>query len=395
MGGFELEAAKARIRVAFNRISLQKSITHMVMTRIYLALFIAWLPIASFAAPTIQEADQAFRQGQYSAALDKVNNFLASNGKDAQGRFLKGLILTELNRYADAIKVFTTLADDYPELPEPYNNLAVLYAAQGQYDQAKQSLEMAIRTHPSYATAHENLGDIYAKMASQSYDKALQLDRTNTSAKTKLSLIKDLFNPLGRANTTSVAKANEQVVQPPAEAAPTMPVVPVALAAPITRNVIAAVTTDTAGPVATPAEKFEQLADNKAPADSGKTAPSEVAKPAGKAQPAVKIDTPAKLVKAWSEAWSQQDVARYLSFYEADYAPTGMDHASWVSQRKERIESPQSIKVEISHLRAQVKGDSAKVSFRQRYTSDRIKSDDKKSLQLKKIAGSWQITGER
>src|SRR6266478_4423624 len=94
---------------------------------------------------------------------------IADNPRDARARFLKGLILTEQNKPNDAIKVFTALTDDYPELPEPYNNLAVLYASQGQYDKARKSLEMAIRTHPSYAIAHENLGDVYAKMASEAY----------------------------------------------------------------------------------------------------------------------------------------------------------------------------------------------------------------------------------
>ena len=54
---------------------------------------------------------------------------------------------------------------------------------------------MAIRTNPSYATAHENLGDIYAKLASQAYNKALQLDAANaTSVKPKLALIRELFS---------------------------------------------------------------------------------------------------------------------------------------------------------------------------------------------------------
>src|SRR5690606_20562402 len=114
--------------------------------------------------------------------------------KDARGRFLRGLILAEQSRYDEAIRAFSDLTRDYPELPEPYNNLAVLYASRGRYDEARQALEMAIRTHPSYATAHENLGDIYAKMASQAYDKALALDRRNTTAQTKLNLIRDLFS---------------------------------------------------------------------------------------------------------------------------------------------------------------------------------------------------------
>ena len=141
-----------------------------------------------------QEASKLFRSGQQAQALERVHNFLRGNPKDARARFLKGLILTEQNKPAEAIKLFTALTEEFPELPEPYNNLAVLHASQGQYDKARAALEIAIRTHPSYATAHENLGDIYAKMASQSYDKALRLDKSNTAAQTKLKLISELFS---------------------------------------------------------------------------------------------------------------------------------------------------------------------------------------------------------
>jgi len=145
-----------------------------------------------------QEASKLFRSGQQAQALERVDHFLKGNPKDARARFLKGLILTEQNKPADAIKLFTGLTEDYPELPEPYNNLAVLHASQGQYDKARTALEMTIRTHPSYATAYENLGDIYAKMASQAYDKALQLDKSSSAAQTKLKLINELLSSSAR-----------------------------------------------------------------------------------------------------------------------------------------------------------------------------------------------------
>jgi tetratricopeptide (TPR) repeat protein len=116
------------------------------------------------------------------------------------GALSEGLILTEMGRPADAIAVFTKLAEDYPELPEPYNNLAVLYAQQKQYDKARTALEMAIRTHPSYSIAHENLGDVYAKLASQAYDKALQLDSSNAATQSKLSMIRELISTSSRAS---------------------------------------------------------------------------------------------------------------------------------------------------------------------------------------------------
>jgi tetratricopeptide (TPR) repeat protein len=66
----------------------------------------------------------------------------------------------------------------------------VLYAANGQYDKARTTLDMAIRTNPTYATALENLGDIYAKLASQAYDKALQIDPGSNVPQPKLTLVR-------------------------------------------------------------------------------------------------------------------------------------------------------------------------------------------------------------
>jgi tetratricopeptide (TPR) repeat protein len=169
-------------------------------------------------ADALRDANQLFRQGQYDRALERVNAHLKSQPKDARARFLQGLILTEQNRGEEAIKVFTALTHDFPELPEPHNNLAVLYAAQGQYDKAQTALEMAIRTHPSYATAHENLGDIYAKRASQAYDKALQLDRANRSAQTKLNLIRELFS--SSPKPVAGARTGEKPAAPSPEPAP-------------------------------------------------------------------------------------------------------------------------------------------------------------------------------
>ena len=150
-----------------------------------LICFTLLLP-TSARADDFQEARRLFQQGSYPQALERVDAVLVKQPKDARARFLRGLIFTEQSRFPEAIRVFTALTEDYPELPEPYNNLAVIYASQGQDEKARQALEMAIRTHPTYATAHENLGDIYAKMARQAYDKALQLDASNASAKAKL-----------------------------------------------------------------------------------------------------------------------------------------------------------------------------------------------------------------
>jgi Flp pilus assembly protein TadD len=122
-------------------------------------------PLVMAQADEYAEVSRLARAGKLTEAQTRADQYLATKPRDPQMRFLKGVIQTESGKPADAIATFSKLTEDFPELPEPYNNLAVLYAGQSQFDKARAALEMAIRTNPSYATAHENLGDVYAKLA--------------------------------------------------------------------------------------------------------------------------------------------------------------------------------------------------------------------------------------
>ncbi len=146
----------------------------------------------------LEEINQLLKSGKQAQALTKVEQSISSKPRDAQMRFLKGVIQTEMGKPSDAISTFSKLIDDYPELPEPYNNLAVLHASTGQYDKARVALEMAVRTNPSYSTAHENLGDIYANLASQAYTKALKMGGASNTLQPKLSLLRELFSPTAK-----------------------------------------------------------------------------------------------------------------------------------------------------------------------------------------------------
>jgi len=167
---------------------------------------------AALCAPPLSFADDhgdvtlLMRSGQYAQALVRADQYLAAKPRDPQMRFLKGVAQTEMGRGADAIATFTRLTEDYPELPEPYNNLAVLYAARSEFDKARAALEMAIRTNPGYATAHENLGDVYTRLAGQSYSRAQQLEPGNTSVAPKLALIRQLVPPATKAPAQPGAK---------------------------------------------------------------------------------------------------------------------------------------------------------------------------------------------
>jgi tetratricopeptide (TPR) repeat protein len=313
-------------------------------------LFALSLASSNVFADELKDISQLSDQGQQSAALERVNAYLAANPKDPQAMFMKGIIQVESGKREDAIKTFTDLTSKYPNLPEPYNNLAVLYADAGEYDKAKKALETAIKTHPSYATAHENLGDIYARMASEAYDKALQLDNGNSRAQSKLSMIKDLF---GTSNNV-VAKAE------PAKNAKsgTMPIRP----------------TDKKEEPSKVIETF------KAPVDSSADDERSVTDAVG----------------IWVKAWSSQDVDKYLASYADSFkTPKGESRKAWEKQRRERISAPKSISIELKNQNVTiVDSNNAKVTFKQSYkgAGKAIRTD--KTLLLKKENGNWLIEQE-
>ena len=332
------------------------------------AAFALLFAAAGFAAPAedLREAQKLYSQGKLQPSLEKVDGYLKTQPRDPQGRFLRGLVLTEQKKTQDAIQVFTGLTEDFPELPEPYNNLAVLYASQGNYDKAKSALELAIHTHPSYATAHENLGDIYAQLASRAYDRALSLDKNNTTAQVKLAMVKDLFvsQKVATAAVTppKVAKAEPAKAEPakpePAKVDPPKPE-PAKLEKP---PVVAA--------VKTPAP---------APSSSGDAKAQAIA-----------------MVEAWAKAWSAKDVKGYLGFYAPDFeTPAGEARDAWEKMRAERIEKPKSIEVTVKMQSVNVTDDEAVAVFRQGYKSDSLKTSNTKTLKLVRVGGQWMIKQER
>lgn len=146
-------------------------------------------------ADELAEIQRLQAAGQTAAALQRTEHELAGKPKDPQLRFMRGVLLTESQRGAEAIPLFEQLTQDYPDLAEPYNNLAALYAAGGDYERAKSALEQALRANPNLATAHENLGDVYAMLASRAYARALQLDPSNNAAPGKLATIRQMLLP--------------------------------------------------------------------------------------------------------------------------------------------------------------------------------------------------------
>jgi tetratricopeptide (TPR) repeat protein len=306
-------------------------------------------------ADNLSDAQRLLKQGDPSRALAAIEVHIASKPDDAQGRFTKGLILTEMGRPAEAIAVFGKLVEDYPELPEPYNNLAVLYAQQKQYDKARTALEMAIRIHPTYATAFENLGDVHARLASQAYEKALQLDPSRRVTQAKVTRLRDPGSqPVNRVGGQSEAMR---------------------LTGKTGNTASAAVAAVSAGP---------GVATAKSP---------EGASTAARAGDEAVVT---KTLQGWANAWSRKDAKTYFAYYAADFRPPGgIARKAWEEGRTRAMKKPGKLLVKVEDVKVSFADDKATVRFRQNYSSPYLDSSVTKTIVLVKPKGKWLIQQER
>ncbi len=143
-------------------------------------------------AQGMKDARTLLAQKKYDEAITKLDLLAKERPREPQARFLKGVALTDQDKVDAAIEVYRDLAADFPEMPEPHNNLAVLYSRKGDLGLARDELMLAVQTSPDYAIAHENLGDVYARLAAEQYDRAATLDKRSKSAAAKLKLVRDV-----------------------------------------------------------------------------------------------------------------------------------------------------------------------------------------------------------
>ena len=332
-----------------------------------------WLAatVLLFSSPAYAEDYSAITQllktGKPAQALAQIEERLASTPKDAQLRFLRGVAQSDSGQPKEAQQTFLQLTQDYPELPEPYNNLAVLYANDNQLDKARIALEMAIRTHPGYATAHENLGDVYAKLAGQAYGKALQLDASmGVSVKPKLALIRELFAHEVRKTSASPAL--------------------LPLATTTTPNT-APNTASPSAKTAEPAPPASEPVAHKAPA-------TEVTS-AAHAADTLGMQQVASAIQSWASAWSARDMRSYLAAYSPQFRPTqGASRNAWEKERHQRIVGKTRIQVTISDLVITMQNNKAVARFHQAYSGDGLNINAHKRLELVQHQGNWTIVQE-
>lgn len=332
--------------------------------RLILVAAAASFSFTALAATPVETAQGMLASGDLQGALKTLDKYLATAPQDAEARFTRGLVQVKLNKTDEALKSFSDLTRDYPQLPEPYNNLAVLYAQQGDYEKARDALEAALATHPAYATAHENLGDIYSALAGAAYNRALMLDKDNAALKFKLDLVNQLDTGLTAAPVKTAVASAAPASAPVSMTKPAAPVM-AAPAVPVQAPVVAA-----AAPLAPP----------KAIDNASEPLPPGVA----------------AAVNGWAKAWSSKSVNGYLGYYAADFKPEGgLSRSAWEVQRRERVGRPAHIDVRVVGLAAAKGTDGTlRVSFTQVYKSESFSDQVSKVLEMKDSGSGFKITRE-
>lgn len=364
----------------------------------------------------IDEVAKLVEQGKVAQASKQADSYLKQNPGNIQMRFLQGVIAAEQKKNSQAIKVFTALTQDYPNLPEPYNNLAVLYAAEGKERKASEILELAIRTNPSYATAHENLGDLYARMASEAYSKALQLDGRRQAIQPKLALITQIFpqpeavskiaevkGAAGSVLPVRPTKVDEAKLLSSASPLPATPTASRVRGGEVASQIINIEDTRARVPLEVKTEIKPAAADKAS--QSQKNQSSKRVEPdvitATKQSVDVKdskdvsVQAVEKAVASWAAAWAGQDLDRYLGAYSDHFTPSdGTSLAKWKEIRRQRIVSKSAITVVILDTVVRIDGDTATAKFRQNYAADSLKTTTKKTLKFQYENGYWRIINE-
>lgn len=368
--------------------------------------------LLAFSVPSLAGADPAsdaaryVKEGNYAAAIERLRAAAPFTKEQVQERFLHATALAGMGERARAVKEFEALIADYPDNPEPYNNLAALYASEGKLEQAKEVLERAMRTDARYAAVYGNLSAIYVEMARASYAKALRLKETAPAPELRMLYAMGTSGTQREITVAAVAPALSPAKTVPETTTPESKPVTFAQAA-ITEQVPpsppAPVTVATAEPtspvVSAETAPASASSDSEAPAvepASVKAAPVSAPPATRMAQSAPQEEVRAML-EAWAAAWSHQDVETYLSFYAPDFAPPrGMARADWEAERRARLARPGHIEVTLEDIEVRPRGaDAATVRVVQGYRSNDYQDRTRKAFSVVHRDGRWLITSER
>ncbi|WP_164549084.1 L,D-transpeptidase Cds6 family protein [Amphritea opalescens] len=364
---------------------------------------------AKLLATELKQAKKLQNSGDVEGAFTQVNDYLVSNPKDPNGWLLYGISLINQNKLNEAADIFSKLSHLYPDSPEPYNNLAVVYARQGDNDKAVEVLLQAFETNPSYAQVQTNLKAVYSALATQAYNRALNLDSSKQPARANLGILDQIYQPT--SSQTFIASTTPQVIaqttpQPATKTAPkavvqSQPSVnqqPPAKLVIEERDESAGTVPTIATTVVTPPADVVATEPAVTPVSQTATEASTTLKnKAGEMlSESVRTDIQ-QTINGWATAWAAKDVKAYLRFYTDTYTPNPgrVTHKQWVWGRQQRLGKPAFIKVDITDISlAEAGNGKVRSVFRQKYQSDTYQDEVYKTLTLIQENGQWKILNE-
>ena len=167
-------------------------------------------PVSKNAVPS--DVEKLVKARKYPEAIELINTQLKKTPRNVQLRYVKARLQIELRDYDSAKKTLIEITQQFPELPEPYNNLAAISANQGKWIEARDYLELALKLRPSYSTAAANLGEVYVRLGAKAYEDAAANTQLNqrlyaNRAKYLLNLLKPQTR--GPANTNPSTNSPE------------------------------------------------------------------------------------------------------------------------------------------------------------------------------------------
>lgn len=272
-----------------------------------------------------------------------------NNPGDNNLYFQYGIALSHENKDSEAIAVFNKLLVTYPQSSSIYNNLAVIYARQKNFDKTEDLLKNAIKFSPNYDTAYENMADLYAKLSVLNYQKAYEINK-NTSLVSKIdNLNKVLDVPVGAFPVSNKVEQSSKSDNKPIE-------------------------TKVSLPVALPSySKTEStLAQNDNISSSDK----------------LEIN---QFLQQWQHSWENKDIQTYLAFYDSSFIASNMTYEQWVQQRTKNINSQQNIHITLSNININLISNNVHVTFSQTYKSKNVNSVDRVDYVVQKINNQWKF----
>ncbi|PIE23652.1 MAG: hypothetical protein CSA60_04350 [Neptuniibacter caesariensis] len=354
-------------------------------------------PVSAMTTPEIERSLQLSLKQQHNEALSSINTLLSRQPNMAAAHLAKGIILSNMGRKAEAKQIFQRLTKTYPDRPEAFNNLAVIYADEGNYPAAIETLQQAFQTHPSYAQVHRNLKELYATLASQAYNKALDLG--SSSAGPELAMINQSSPSQHSERDTQLTIASTQhsaqLVTPPVDSTE----VNIETSTPTT-----VVKAETDSSTARQPEVIAQIGDKAEPIEVAATTkasanplPESETKPAVASSIAAHEQAILQHLNDWSSAWSAKDYQSYIASYTNEYRPNAkLTHTQWVDQRRQRLSKPKFIRVTLNNIQVNLLRDNlAEARFAQYYQSNTYKDAVRKRMMLVKTSDGWKISLER